>query len=161
MDLLLGRNRKLGHITFSIQKIKFIFSFFLLIMWYSVFRVCRKYTQFTFDIFYTFLESAHKRFGDTVFFFRDRRSGSRRFRSWNSLFVRCLHLLPPVSCSSLLLLGDDVSRNVYVVASWHGLTAFTRPRQPVPPATARSRVHVHSRLFFFFFHTWREYYCKN
>lgn len=40
----------------------------------------------------------------------------------------CFRLSPSVHPFLLLLLSNDVSHNVYVVATWHGLTAFTRPR---------------------------------
>lgn len=83
-------------------------------------------------------KSSRGRFGYT-----SGQSGSRRFRSWN------LSLSVPISFTStrpfLLLLGDDVSHNVYVVVSWHGLTAFTRPRHPL--LSVAMYIYVHSRVF--------------
>lgn len=64
-------------------------------------------------------------------FHAERQSKSHGFRSWNSLFVSCVCVFP-VSLPDSSLLSDDVSRNACVlVVSWHGLTAFIRPRQPV------------------------------
>lgn len=67
------------------------------------------------------LLAGRRRLGSRACFLfpREVGSGSRRFRSWNSLFVRAASVCPLSfsARSSPLLLGDDVSRNAYVVAS--------------------------------------------
>lgn len=75
--------------------------------------------------------------------YASRQSGIAQIPMPKNLSLSAASISLSSACSFLLLLGDDVSHNVYVVASWHGLTAFARPRHP-PSSPVAVYIYVHS-----------------